>query len=93
MESIELGSLEYEVHRRWVRGRPGEIGHAVIGYGLTADGRWFVAQFARRGTMAWVALDEGHAGDVVQKWINRRGGMGRWRELSPERSASVEAAG
>ena len=91
MDRIDLAEAKHEVRRRWVRGQPGDIGHATIAYGVTAAGQWFVAQYERRGTIAWLARDEGHAGDVIQKWINRRGGMGRWREISregyPSRSA------
>lgn len=83
MERIDLAAVEHQVHRRWVRGRPDDIGHAEIAYGKTAAGHWFVAQYERRGFMAWIALHEGHAGDLIQRWINRRGGMSEWTEVRP----------
>jgi hypothetical protein len=89
VEAIDLTEVDHEVRRRWQRGQPGDVGYAVIAYGQTAAGLWFVAQYERRGTMAWLAMDEGHAGDVIQRWINRRGGMGKWREI---RSTRTEAA-
>ena len=83
MQRIDLAELEHTVHRWWIRGRRGDIDHAVIGLGELGDRRWFVAKAERGTNMAWAATDERHACEVVQRWLTRRGGTAVWREVSP----------
>lgn len=85
MERIELGVVEHTVRRWWVRGAEGEVGHAVIGLGELAAGRWFVAKAERGTNLAWLARDERHACDVVERWLQHRGGLTLWREVSSRR--------
>jgi len=82
VERIDLGAVGHTVHRWWVRGTRGELGHAVLGLGQLERGGWFVAKAEHGTNMAWLADDERHACEVVQRWISRRGGDQWWRELT-----------
>jgi hypothetical protein len=85
VERIDLGSFGHTVRRWWVRGAKGHVGHAVIGLGELADQRWFVAKAERGTNMAWLARDERHACEVVERWLQHRGGMTLWREVGTPR--------
>ena len=78
---MDLAELEHTVQRWWVRGRQGDLDHAVIGLGQTAAGAWFVAKAERGTNMAWLAVDERAACVAVEKWLARRGGPAKWQKL------------
>nr|WP_221374422.1 hypothetical protein [Actinoplanes polyasparticus] len=82
MQRIDLAESPHTVTRWWVRGERGELGHAVIGLGRLADQRWFVAKAEHGTNMAWLARDERHGCEVIQAWINRRGGVKMWPEIT-----------
>jgi hypothetical protein len=83
MQAIDLADAAHVVHRWWITGVPGELGHAVVGLGQLADGRWFAARAGRGWAGAWVARDERQACDAVEAWMRRRGGHQAWREIRP----------
>jgi len=86
MERIDLAGVDHVVHRWWVKGQAGETGHAVIGLGQLGDGRWFAARAGKSWSGVWVARDERHACEAVERWMHRRGGHQAWREITSGRS-------
>ena len=82
-ERIELAESPHTLHRWWVRGELGDLGHAVIGLGQIETGQWFATRAARGWSRAWAARAERQACDAVQSWINRRGGIAAWQEVTP----------
>lgn len=92
MERIDLAGVDHVVHRWWVKGAPGELGHAVIGLGQLADQRWFAARAGRGWAGVWVARDERQACDAIASWMRRRGGHQAWQEITPGRHEAANVS-
>jgi hypothetical protein len=80
---IDLRHIRHQARLQWTRGQPGDVDHATFQIGQLNGGDWYVAKVEAGTTMAWIAANADHAGDVVQQWIRRRGGSSKWRPVEP----------
>jgi len=82
MQRIDLDGLP-PAERTWAVGDPGQRGYVEIRIGKVDQYRWYAARIGHGATKVRIVYDERQAYDVIQPWIDRRGGIRQWREIKP----------